>query len=33
MELPPSFDKQGQDLIVKLCVTLYGSKQGGTSSY
>ena len=33
MELPPSFDKQGQDLVTKLCITLYGSKQGALKWY
>ena len=28
MELPPSFDKQGWDLVAKLCIAFYGSKQG-----
>ena len=33
MELPPSFEKQGWDLVVKLCVALYGSKQGALKWY
>jgi hypothetical protein len=33
MELPPGFDKQGRDLVAKLCVTLYGSKQGALKWY
>ena len=33
MELPPGFDKQGQDLIAKLCVALYSSKQGALKWY
>ena len=33
MELPPGLDKQGWDLVTKLCVTLYGSKQGALKWY
>lgn len=33
MELPPGFDKQGRDLVVKLWVALYGSKQGALKWY
>jgi len=28
MELPPGFDKQGHNLVARLCVALYSSKQG-----
>jgi hypothetical protein len=33
MELPPGFDKQGRDLVVKLCVALYSSKHGALKWY
>jgi hypothetical protein len=33
MELPPGFDKQGRDLVAKLCVALYGSKHGALKLY
>ena len=33
MELPPGFDKQGRDLVARLCVALYGSKQGALKWY
>ena len=28
MELPPGYDTQGYNLVARLCVALYGSKQG-----
>jgi len=33
MELPPSFDKQGWDLVTMLHITIYGSKQGALKWY
>ena len=33
MELPPGFDKQGRDLVARLCVAIYGSKQGALKWY
>ena len=33
MELPPGFDKKGCDLVARLCVTIYGSKQGALKWY
>ena len=33
MELPPGFDKDGRDLVAKLCVALYRSKQGALKWY
>jgi len=33
MELPPGFKKQGSDLVVRLCIAIYGSKQGTLKWY
>lgn len=32
-EPPPGFDKQGRDLVARLFVALYGSKQGALKRY
>ena len=33
MELPPGFDKQGRDLVARLCIAIYRSKQGALKWY
>ena len=33
MELPPGFDKQGHDIVARLCIAIYGSKQGALKWY
>ena len=33
MELPPVFDKGSRDVVARLCVALYGSKQGALKWY
>ena len=33
MELPPGFDKQGRNLVARLCVAIYRSKQGALKWY
>ena len=33
MELPPGFDKQGRNLVARLCIAIYGSKQGALKWY
>ena len=33
MELPPGFDKQGRNIVARLCIAIYGSKQGALKWY
>ena len=33
MELPPGFDKQGHNLVARLCIAIYRSKQGALKWY
>ena len=33
MELPPGFNKKGHDLVARLCIAIYASKQGALKWY